>query len=357
LNDYAVGTDENAPSPVQEKNELFVLLDEAIAKTVDFCTEHEVSISAILQEREVFKHIDLFRRYADILLGKEEWRKTFNVYENTLSSLYEACKPEVFKQPQRPEIAVIQYLRGVIDSLVEQANIDEVTQKISELLDESLVVNNAEKFAIREHQAEYKIVQKGKTWDLSKIDFDKLREDFGEAKYKNIEIADLHVFIEDKLRRMMEQNHTRVDFAQKLQEIVDRYNSGGSSTENYYEDLVRFTQEMKEEDSRHIREGLTENELELFDLIKKDNLTKDEEQKVKLAAKDLLIRLLEEHPKVLVQDWWKDGQTQRAVRNAIEEVLDRDLPDSYDRATFIKKVDNVFELIVEFAANQKKWVA
>ena len=54
----------------------------------------------------------------------------------------------------------------------------------------------------------------------SKIDFEKLREDFGEAKYKNIEIADLHVFIEDKLRQMMEQNHTRVDFAQKLQLFV-----------------------------------------------------------------------------------------------------------------------------------------
>ena len=39
----------------------------------------------------------------------------------------------------------------------------------------------------------------------------------------------MRAFIEDKLQKMLEQNHTRVDFAQKLQEIIDAYNSGGSS--------------------------------------------------------------------------------------------------------------------------------
>lgn len=46
---------------------------------------------------------------------------------------------------------------------------------------------------------------------------------------------------------------------------------------------------------------------------------------------DLIVRLFEGHPKVLVQDWWKDGQTQQAVKAAIEEVLDKDLLESYDR--------------------------
>ncbi len=75
------------------------------------------------------------------------------------------------------------------------------------------MVDNAEKFAVKEHAADYKIVQKGKVWDLSKIDFAKLKEDFAEAQYKNIEIAEMRAFIEDKLRQMLEQNHTRIDFA------------------------------------------------------------------------------------------------------------------------------------------------
>ena len=86
-------------------------------------------------------------------------------------------------------------------------------------------------------------------------------------------------------------------------------------------------------------------------------MTMAEEQKVKLAAKHLIRRLLEGHPKVLVQDWWKDGQTLRQVKSAVEEVLDQELPESYDRMAFKEKCDNVVALIVDFAANGRKWAA
>lgn len=343
LRDYAQGSeidgeeeDENE-SPVKPKSDLFVLLDEAIAQAVSFCKERDIDLESIVKDGDTFKNIAQFEQFADILLSTDEWRKSFYVYDNTVSSLYEACKPEIFEQAPRRLIAVIQYLRGVIDMHLEQADIEKVSQKIAELLDESVVVDNAEKFAVKEHQANYKIVQKGKVWDLSKLNFEKLKEEFKDVKYKNIEIAEMRAFIEDKLQKMMEQNHTRVDFAQKLQEIIDAYNAGGSSTENYFEDLMRFAEAMKGEDERHVREGLTEDELELYDTLRKDKLTKDEEQKVKLATKHLVTRLLEEHPKVLVQDWWKDGQTQRIVKAAVEQVLDADLPDTYDRILFKDK--------------------
>ena len=71
---------------------------------------------------------------------------------------------------------------------------------------------------------------------------------------------------------MIQQNVTRIDFAQRLQEIIDAYNAGGSSAENYYDDLMNFAQEMQDEDERHVREGLTEDELELFDLLKKEKM-------------------------------------------------------------------------------------
>lgn len=356
LRDYAQGDDDSEP-PVQEKSELFQLLDDAIVQANNWCNEHNIQLATIADEQNTFKNIALFEEYADILLSKDEWRKTFYVYDNTVSSLYEACKPEVLQQQPRPLIAVIQYLRGVVDMHIDQADIDSVTEKVSELLDESVVVNDAEKFAVREHQAEYQIVQKGKSWDLSKLNFEKLKEEFAEAQYKHIEIAEIKAFIEDKLRQMMAVNSERTDFAEKLQEIIDRYNSGGSSTENYFEDLMTFAEGLKDEDERHIREGLSEDELELYDLLKKNKLTKAEEQSVKLAAKELIASLLNAHPKVLVQDWWKDGQTQMQVRSVIEEVLDKDLPDNYGRLEFKDKCDRVYELVVDFAANGRKWVA
>ena len=120
---------------------------------------------------------------------------------------------------------------------------------------------------------------------------------------------------------------------------------------------MNFARDMQAEDERHVREGLTEDELELFDLLKQDKMTKEETEKVKLAAKSLLHRLLEEHPKVLVQYWYKDLQSQKIVRSTVEQVLDHELPDSYDRALFKKKCDNVFEMMLDYASHGRKWAA
>lgn len=317
--------------PVTDKKELFRLLDEAIEQALAFCRERDIDMARILEIQDVFKNIGLFNQYADILLGNDEWRKTFNVYENTISSLYDACKPEILGYDTGRMVAVFQYLRGVMDSIIDQEDIEAVGLRIGELLDESVVVDNPEAFVAAQNKPSYQIVQTGKTWDLSQIDFEKLKADFQHAAYKNIEIADLRKFIATKIEQMLKQNMTRTDFAQKLQEIIDTYNAGGSSTENYYNDLVDLTREIKDEDERHIREGLTEDELELYDFLKKDKMTKEEKKKVKLAAKSLLHRLLEEHPRVLVQDWHKDSHTKSVVRSAVEEVLDKKLPASYDR--------------------------
>jgi type I restriction enzyme R subunit len=357
LRDYAQGQNEEDEAPVREKAELFKLLDDAIEQGLAFCQEKEVPLREVLGGNDVFEKLGRFNVFANTLLANDEWRKSFNVYENTITSLYEACKPDVLGRGKAREVAVFQYLRGVIDSLIEQKDIEAISLKIAELLDESVVVNEAEAFKARQHSAEYQIIQKGKVWDLSKINFDKLREEFRQATYKNIEIADLRAFLQHKLELMLQQNATRTDFAQRLQEIIDRYNSGGSSTENAYEEFLAYTKSLREEEERHIREGLTEDELEIFDLLKKDKMTQEETQKVKLAAKSLLKRLKEEQPKVLVQDWYKDTQTQKQVRSAVEKVLDSNLPESYDRVLFREKCDNVFHLMLDYASNGRKWAA
>jgi type I restriction enzyme, R subunit len=68
---------------------------------------------------------------------------------------------------------------------------------------------------------------------------------------------------------MLQQNTTRIDFAKRLQTIIEQYNAGGSSNENYYEALIDFSENLKHESERHVKEGLTEDELELFDLLKR----------------------------------------------------------------------------------------
>jgi type I restriction enzyme, R subunit len=357
LSDYGQGGDGKKKALVQDKSELFRLLDEAIEQGLDFCREKGIDLPGLLEEPEVFKNIEAFKAYADILLGRDEWRKAFCVYDNTISTLYEASKPEILGRGQGPLVSAFQYLRGVVDSVIEQTDIDGACRKIAELLDESVVVDPFDGQPAKEPEPVYGIVQKGKTWDLSKIDFDKLKKKFPDAAYKNIEIADLRAFIERKLEQMMRRNVTRINFAQRFQEIIDRYNVGGSANENHYNDMLNFARGMRDEDERHVRLGLTEDELELFDLLKKEKMTRAETQKVKLAAKSLLHRLLEEHPRVLIQDWHKDAQTQTIVKFAVERVLHENLPESYDPVLFKKKCDNVYDVIFDSANKGEKWAA
>ena len=156
LASYALGgsgtADETSESqPVEEKDKLFVLLDDAIAQGLSFCRSHDIDLASLSREDDIFKNLSQFDDYADILLTRDEWHKEFVVYENTISALYEACKPEILSSP-RILVAVFQYLRGVVDSRIGDVDIEQVNLKIAELLDESVVSNN-ESFKTKEYGA------------------------------------------------------------------------------------------------------------------------------------------------------------------------------------------------------------
>lgn len=345
---------ETGDAPVQEKDQLYVLLKDAINQCQTWCMEKGVDLTKIAESNIVFSKLRLFDEFADILLKNDEDKRQFVVYDNTIDALYEACRPEILSRKKEFMLAsVVHYLREVIDGKADRGNLDTAKRRISQLLDESIVADDG--FT----EAQTKAAEEGnkysiKAWkqiDLSKLNIEKLKEEYKDAPYKNIEIADLRAFISDKLLQMIERNVTRVPFAQKLQEIIDRYNSGNSSNENYFDDLMDFVNKMKEEDLRAAREGLTDEELEIFDLLKKEKLTKEEEQSVKLAAKKLLHRLKDDRPKVLINDWHKDTQTRMQVQTAIKKVLDESLPQSYDREVYSTKCDVVFDHFIMMAQN------
>ena len=352
IKDYGEGSGGSEEPPIKDKEQLFRLLDEAVKEGKSFCAELEINLEQALEANDVFEKVSLFEGWADRLLASDENRKNFKVYENTIRSLYEASKPEVLGQPIVRMVSVFQYLRGVLDSVIERQDIDSAVQRVGGLLDESLVVE------MREVKTGFRIAQSGKTWDLSKIDFEKLKGEFKAASYKNIEITDLRSFLESKLEEMLNQNRTRRGFCERLQDIIDRYNAGSNSVDDDFEQLVKFAQSLREEEERNVRLGLSEDELEIYDLLCKENMTQAEEQKVRLAARALLKRLNEESPKVLVQDWFKNTQTRLAVRDEVGAVLDEYLPEeSYDKELFIEKRDRIFELALDLAINHRKWAA
>jgi hypothetical protein len=50
-------------------------------------------------------------------------------------------------------------------------------------------------------------------------------------------------------------------------------------------------------------------------------------------------------------------QSQLRVKTAVEEVMDKDLPETYDRILFKEKSAKLFELIYDYASKGRKWAA
>lgn len=352
---YAEGTkgrkseDDDDEYPAKEFEELLVLLDQAIIEAKIFCNELGADVDKILSMGERgFKEIELFQDFANIILAKDEHRKQLGLFVNTIVSLYDSAKPEVYEFPDvKKNRDVLQYLRDVVDRNVDQDEaVERAKKKIEELLDTSIVgKGDLQDIANFEY-----IIDSSKQIDLSKLNFELLRSEFPDKKHKNIQFADLRELLEVKLKQMMAQNKTRGSFLENFQKIIDDYNAGSISIEEAYEELVKQAEVMNDEQQRAAKNEMTEEEQELFDLLKKDKLTKEEEKSVRLAAKSLLEKLYDAKNKILIQEWHKEKATQEKVKREIQLVLGSLLPEtSYDRLVFSQKVDVAFQHFYELA--------
>ncbi|MGH1336716.1 MAG: type I restriction endonuclease subunit R [Aureispira sp.] len=343
---YAEGSkgknkDDQEEFPVKEFDELLLLLKEGIEEAKHYCNDLGADMDAILGLGERgFKEVELFQDYANILLEKEEYRKQLGLFVNTIVSLYDSCKPDIYSYPTiKREKEALEYLRKVVDRNVDQDEaIERAKGKLDQLLDSSVVG----KGDLQEPAYAYNI-NSSKRIDLSKLDFGRLRAEFQEKKHKNIQFADLRELMEKKLKQMIAQNKTRGTFLERFQKVIDDYNSGSLSIEHAYEALIKEAEGLTEEEQRAAKNDMSERQLELFDLLKKEKLTKGEEKEVKLAAKQLLDVLFDAQNKILIQEWHKDKATRSKVKGEINNVLGALLPTSYNRQIFGEKSEVVFQ--------------
>ena len=74
--------------------------------------------------------------------------------------------------------------------------------------------------------------------------------------------------IEKKLEQLIQRNPLRTDFQEHYEKIIDEYNKekDRQNIEATFEALLKFVQELDEEESRAVREGLDEETLAIYDL-------------------------------------------------------------------------------------------
>lgn len=351
LGNYAVSPD-NPEMPVKDIENLMKLLEESITMTCDFLEGEGIHIEDSFNEGSLDKLNIIRQQYAKII-EKDDVKNKFRVLSNTMINLYEASKPEVFEMHWvNTKFAALKYLHDLFDNTVDDEKLEKAKEKMSSLLDQSVSSND-----LGDNIPNYKI-KGSKVIDLSKLDVEGLKKELKTAEYKPVEIENLREFIEKVLQQMINRNTTRISFSERYQSIINRYNAGSTENEDYYEQLLRLIEDLKKENNRACEEGLTEEELEIYDLlIMGKHLTKAEEQKVKLAAKHLFNTLMMKKAELMVVEWYKDEQTKALVRDTISSELDKDLPDSYDKESFNSKTNLLLNHFMDMSVQGYGWVA
>lgn len=305
-------TKDGADDIIQEKEELVEILISTVTKTRQFLKSLKLDIDELLKAKGVDK-LQLVDVFTNAILENEKTKQQYLELAGQAHKYYKAVLPEPKAEDYYQEVTAYKVIASRIrDVIDEEADVTQVRKDLEELLDRSI------------HAGEYVIKDLPKLKDLSKIDFDALRKFFDDSDTKNIEAEHLSAELEQKIKEMVRKNKLRKKFLDRLNVLLDEYNSGSRDLDSFFNQLVELAKELSEEDRRAISENLTEEELAIFDLLRKADLNPGEVDQVKKVAKELLIKLKTEK---LVLDWKRKEETRADVKITIRDILYDNLPE------------------------------
>ncbi|MBS3788974.1 type I restriction endonuclease subunit R [Candidatus Bipolaricaulota bacterium] len=333
------GTAAEDEMPVRDKEEILNKLDKEVEDIKSFCLDKGINLDEIIHqgEYEIISQIDDAR---EKLVSDPDIKEDFLTKAKKVRKLFRAMLPDPAVDKHAPTCKLVERIEDHIESLSEPPDISHVEQDVESLLDE---VIDVEPLKLKHTKTPY---GEDELFDLSKIDFEKLKDRFDREKHKHTKAERLRAILEKKVQIMVRKNKHREDLLERFEEIIEEYNAGSKNAEKYYEELIELARRLDEEDERKAREGLSDEELAVFDILTKPEpaLTPDEEEKVKKVAKSLLEKLKQEE---FVLDWKKRESTKSSVHVTIQEEL-LDLPrDLYPKPLFKNKVEKVYHHVFE----------
>ncbi|TMO26920.1 type I restriction endonuclease subunit R [Pseudoalteromonas sp. S4741] len=323
-------------SPAQDKSELVSALGIAINELQVFLNSKDIDINGIVKApADGFTKLAMLDNASETLLEPKN-KEEFTAYVRQINRIFKAILPDDSANeyvPYRIAINVI-YTQMRLKSglsIDDEDVLDVVRNQVNDLLDDSIST-----IKIQSNLPD--------PINIAEIDFDALATMVAKIeKPQQSDAERLKNIIERKLQPMVLKNKARKDLQQKFLELVEEYNLGAYTAEEFFNRLKDFIDELEHEEKRTVREGLSEEELAVYDLMIQDApLDEKERKQVKEIAKELTEKILE----LLVIDWRKKQRTKARVKNMIEEVLDS-LPESYDDELWPKKCSEVYMHIFE----------
>jgi type I restriction enzyme R subunit len=315
--------------PTQDKAVLVEQLRKVLNDALRFFAEHQVDIPAIHAQTDGMERLQAIEDAVEALIAPEPLRQRFHEQQRLVQLLHAAIKPD----PAALEFAAsVGALNSIAASIRLKLNpnppdISAVMGQIGQVLDQSITG-----IAIRD--------QGPPSIDLSKIDFQALADKFKHKRNKKTELEELKALIAAHLARMVQLNPTRANYRDKFEALIASYNAGSRSVEQIYKDLVHLSLQLSQEQQRHIRENLSEEELAMFDILLQSapDLSDSERAKVKQSARELVEKIKQ----LLVLNWQQKAAARAQLKLLIEDALDIGLPRAYTPELYQQKCEAVF---------------
>jgi len=329
------GAGKGGANPVQDKKQLVDELRKAIDAVTTFCANHQVILSAIEQlVSGSMERLQMIDDAVNALISPDALRREFFGHERMVSILYGAVKPDPAVLEFASRVACLATLAEAIRTKLNPnpPDISQVMAAINGLLDDSITGHE-----IRESGPP--------ALDLSKINFEALAARFKQSKHKNTDLEVLRVAIRNQLEKMIRLNRTRADFAEKFETLIESYNAGSRSIEELFMELLKLSNSLNDEEHRHVRENMSEEELVILDILTRPSpeLSTEERDEVKKVARELLVWL----KSLLVLNWRQKSTARSQLKMAIEDTLDLGLPRAYTPELYQQKCSAVFEHVYE----------
>lgn len=266
-----------------------------------------------------------------------EDKKTFQVLAEDVFDRFRGLFPNPSVFQYEPQENAISAIYNLLQKPKPKVDISAIMQEIRGVIDDSIDVAPAKQ-----------INRPTKQYDLSGIDFERLRVEFAKSPYKETAVLTLQERIQARLDLMVRQNPGRIDFYLRYEEILRDYNRDKDEAEiqRVFDDLIKLHDSLNDEEQRYIREGFgNQVELAVFDLLSKDKRfsTKLEIQKVKELAQELMALMQQrQHEMGILRD---RASAQARMKTTVMDCLLNGLPQDYSDEEMAQRIDVVYQYV------------
>ena len=316
LAQYALGDDGG-------EAEIVAPIEERVAALADAITVTEAHLLSLgfdagrLKGTTGFTRIQLLADAVEAVYTSDESKRRYEILCRVVFNRFKALLVE-------PSALIYAERHDNIEAIYKKLSERRDTADVTELLK---ILHRIVNQAIASHGAGVDQAN-GLTVDLSQINMEKLRDEFAKKfKHKATVIEDIRQIVEEKLAQMLARNPLRMNYEKKYQEIIAAYNQDKdrATVEDTFAKLMLLDASLNDEQRRAVDEGLSEEQLALFDLVRRGDLTKVDRERIKQASKELLAGVLAVIAPL--DHWTEKEQTQAEVETFILDHVYQTLPE------------------------------